>query len=54
MSQVGQKKPCCLSPANLLPPQQLTESMAVRMCRVCGCKHWEAKADPLNMGIKVL
>jgi hypothetical protein len=54
MSQViGQRKTCCQNPANL-NRVQVQADMWVSMCRECGCKHWEAAADPGRMGVKFL
>jgi hypothetical protein len=55
MSQIiGAKKPCCQNPANLANRVQVQDDMWVSICRECGCKHWEAKADPGRMGVKFL
>jgi hypothetical protein len=48
---VGEKKMCCRKPVNL-ERVQLQADLSVSMCRLCGCKHWEAVADPVHIGLK--
>lgn len=48
----GTKKSCCLNPANLAPKVQMQGDIWVTICRECGCKHWEANAEPGHIGLK--
>jgi hypothetical protein len=48
---IGTKKPCCKNPANL-ERLQLQNDLTVSMCRECGCKHWEAVAEPGHIGLR--
>jgi hypothetical protein len=52
--KLGQAKTCCQNPANLANRVQVQDDMWVTICRECGCKHWEGKADPGRMGVKFL
>jgi protein-arginine kinase activator protein McsA len=50
---LGKAKKCCQNPANL-HRVQVQNDIWVSMCRECGCKHWEAAAEPGKMGVKFL
>lgn len=42
----GLLKPCCADESNLGKLQQLNEEVRFRRCKVCGCRHFEANAEP--------
>jgi hypothetical protein len=44
--------PCCNDPENLDREERLSPSLVVRYCRVCGRRHFEATADPLQLGLR--
>ena len=49
--QKGVLHPCCANPANLVA-ERLTPSLIVQVCRECGCRHFEATADPGVIGVQ--
>jgi hypothetical protein len=45
--------PCCQDPANLSSPVPTdAPSEVMRVCRVCGCRHFEATIDALVVGVR--
>lgn len=43
-------KPCCEDPKNLSEPQATDKpEFTVRVCAVCGCRHFELSLDPLHL-----
>lgn len=40
------RKLCCKKPENLSDLKRLSEDIWYRQCRECGCKHYEATAEP--------
>lgn len=44
-------KPCCLLEQNL-EFRQLRPDLSVKICRVCGCRHWRLKADPGTLNLR--
>ena len=48
--QRGILKVCCANPVNLRA-ERLSESLLVRVCRECGCRHFEATAEPGRLGV---
>lgn len=47
----GKKKSCCKVDVNL-ERIQVQKDLWCSICRICGCKHWEAAADPLRIGLR--
>lgn len=45
-------KPCCQDEKNLSAPVQEREDLTLRVCAVCGCRHFELTVDPLHLSIK--
>lgn len=44
--------PCCEKPENLSEPQATNRpDLVVRVCAVCGRRHFELTVDPLNLHI---
>jgi hypothetical protein len=46
-------KKCCRNPDNLGPhePASPDGQLTVQRCRVCGCRHFESRVDPGQLGI---
>lgn len=43
---------CCQDEANLGEPQATArEDLVVRICKVCGRRHFELNVDPLRLGV---
>lgn len=47
----GAVKPCCQRPENLVA-ERLSADLIVRVCRECGCRHFEANAEPGVYGLR--
>ncbi len=45
-------KDCCKNPENLGPPIEQAKDLTYRVCKVCGCRHFEAIADLGGFGIE--
>lgn len=45
-------KPCCQVEENLSAPTEVKPDLIVRVCAVCGCRHFELTVDPLLLTIK--
>jgi hypothetical protein len=43
-------KRCCRNPKNL-KAVNLRPGLAMNVCRECGCRHFEAVADPVLLGV---
>lgn len=52
MSDVADTKPCCQDDKNLSPPKEVREDLVVRVCAVCGCRHFELTVDPLHLRLR--
>ena len=46
------RKDCCKDPANLGAPLQERLDLEVRICQVCGCRHFELTVDPGRIGLR--
>jgi len=46
---IGYRKLCCQNPANLEIWDASNRSLFVRRCKVCGCRHFDAFAEPGTM-----
>lgn len=45
-------KPCCQDEKNLSEsPVEMKADLTVRVCAVCGCRHFELTVDPLHLAI---
>lgn len=44
---------CCQNPHNLLPPIDLGARLYVRLCRVCGAKHYTQYAEPYHFIVRL-
>ena len=44
-------KDCCQKPENLVA-QQDRPDLLVRVCKVCGCRHFELTVDPGKLGLR--
>jgi hypothetical protein len=47
-----QLKACCRDDANLGPVEAVSNDVTFRRCAVCGCRHFEALADPGHFGVR--
>jgi hypothetical protein len=46
-------KQCCRDPENLSAPEPTdAPGEVVRVCRVCGCRHFEATIDRMRVGVR--
>ena len=50
---MGIIKACCALPKNLGPPKAAADhpGHTVRVCRVCGCRHFRMHAEPGRLGM---
>jgi hypothetical protein len=44
-------KPCCQVAENL-EAQTVKPDLVVKVCRACGCRHFELTVDPGQLGLK--
>ncbi len=48
-------KDCCKDPKNLVVKESFTRpgySEVMKVCQVCGCRHFEGVAEPFEVGLK--
>ena len=45
-------QPCCEKPENLGEPKEVKEDLVVRVCAVCGRRHFELTVDPLHLNLR--
>jgi hypothetical protein len=46
-------KACCQNEANLVAQPQTRPDLVVRICDVCGRRHFEATVDPGRLGLRL-
>lgn len=46
----GEVKDCCKDPLNL--DAAIHGDHTCRVCRVCHCRHWSLKCDPIQIGVQ--
>lgn len=44
-------KECCQDPANLEEQESGKPDLTLRVCRMCGCRHFELTVDPGKFGV---
>ncbi len=44
-------KPCCLDASNLVLQRSEKQDVTLRVCKVCGCKHYDFDAAPIRVGV---
>jgi hypothetical protein len=49
MTQVND---CCKQPHNLIAKKE-RQDLVIRVCSVCGRRHFELTVDPIKLGIKL-
>ena len=45
-------QPCCANPDNLSDPKEEREDLVIRVCSVCGRRHFELTVDPLKLTVR--
>jgi len=45
-------QPCCENPDNLSAPKEVKEDLVIRVCIVCGRRHFELAVDPLVLNLR--
>jgi len=47
-----QPRRCCKRPENLSDPTRMRPDLLVRLCRVCGSRHFELTVDPIKIAVR--
>lgn len=52
MTEVAATPDCCLEDANLEEQDSERDDLVVRVCQVCGRRHFELNVDPFEVGVE--